>query len=323
MRNQNLNKDINREEASDVLKHLADSLQVQWRRYRKRLKRCQMRFSEEAVHDSRVESRRLLATVELLRAFIPELDLKKARRMLKDHLDTFDQLRDTQVQMVYAERLTRSYPQAEAFHKWLARRELRFTRETRRAVKHIKSKRLRRWITAFEKEIKLLHSRTSRARALAMALRAIQQAFDQVAQACRRVSANNTATIHRTRIAFKRFRYMVEALSPLLPAVTEEHRRAMRGYQSMMGDIQDVEVLLRALDKFLRTGQVDGRSARKLLLELHRRRQWLIRVYLNASGKLSQFWPLPGLVVPGAGRRRKGQLQRVQRVLRSRRAEPE
>lgn len=290
---------------TDVLKHLADSVQVQWRRYRKRLKRCQQRFSEEAVHDSRVESRRLLATVELLRAFIPEGDLKKARRALKQHLDTFDQLRDTQVQLAYMGRMTRSFPLAGAFCIWLSRRESRFTRETRRSVKYIKTKRLGRRIAAFEKEIKRLRSRTSRTGSFEAALRAIDQAFGGVAQSCRRVKAEDTATIHRTRIAFKRFRYMVEALSPLLPVVTEEHRRAMHGYQSMMGDIQDVEVLLGALDKFIRSESVDGRSARQLRGELRRRRQWLIQVYMNAAGKLSQFWPLPGLNSRGAIRQKK------------------
>ena len=57
---------------------------------------------------------------------------------------------------------------------------------------------------------------------------------------------------------------MVEALSPLLPAVTEEHRHAMRGYQTMMGDIQDSEVLLAALDKFMQKEEVNAAPARRL-----------------------------------------------------------
>lgn len=279
----------------DVLKHLGDSLQVQWRRYRKRLKRCQERFSEEAVHASRVETRRLLATVELLRAFIPEDDLKKARRALKHHLDTFDQLRDTQVHLGYVGRLKGSFPLAGAFHAWLCKREARFTRETRRAVKHIKTRRLGRRINAFGTRINRLRKGTSRASAFEAEVRAIDRAFARVAQSCRRVKAADTATIHRTRIAFKRFRYMMDALSPLLPAVTDQHRSAMRGYQSMMGDIQDVEVLLVALEKFIRSQEIDGRSARQLRAELQRRRRWLIQVYMNAAGKLRQFWPLPGL----------------------------
>jgi CHAD domain-containing protein len=281
--------------AADVLQHLADSLPAQWRRYRKRLKRCQRHFSEEAVHDSRVETRRLLATVELLRAFLNEKDVRKARRALKRHLDTFDQLRDTQVQLVYVAGLTRAFPLARAFRDWLRRREARFAREARRDVKHIKARRLGRRLAAFEKELRRLHRAPARARALETALKAIDLAFDRVTRLSRRIRAENTATIHRTRIALKRVRYMIEALSPLLPAVTENHSRAMRGYQSMMGDIQDLEVLLAAFDEFVRGERADRRSARPLRAELQRRRRLLIRVCLNAVGKLRLFWPPPGL----------------------------
>ena len=279
----------------DVLQHLRESLHVQWRRCRKRLKQCQRRFSEEAVHGTRVETRRLLATVELLRAFIDKGDLEKVRRALKRHLDTFDKLRDTQVQLGYVGRMTGTFPIARAFRTWLCRRETHFTREAARSVKDIKTRRLGRRIAGFEKEISRLRKRTSAARTFETALRAIDLSFARVAQLCRRVKASDTATIHRTRIAFKRFRYMIEALSPLLPTVTEEHHRAMRGYQSMMGDIQDVEVLVAAFDKFMRSQEIDRGSARPLCEELRRRRRWLIRVYMNAAGRLGQFWPLPGL----------------------------
>jgi CHAD domain-containing protein len=84
---------------------------------------------------------------------------------------------------------------------------------------------------------------------------------------------------------------MLDALAPLLPAVTDQHRQAMRGYQSMMGDIQDVEVLLATLDKYIKHGNND-RGTQRLHAVFRRRREQLIHVYLNAAGKLQQFWPL-------------------------------
>jgi CHAD domain-containing protein len=290
-------------QTADVLKHLGDSLNTQWRRYRKRLKRCQKRFSQDAVHNSRVETRRLLSTIELLGAFVPEHDIRKARRALKHHLDTFDQLRDTQVQLTYVGRMAGTFPEAHAFYDWLQDRKARFTRTTRKAVKHIKTKRLGRCLTAFEKGIRLQRKRITREQAFAIVQRAINQAFARVSQLCRHVRADDTKTIHRTRIAFKRFRYMVEALSPLLPAVTEDHRRAMRGYQCMMGDIQDMEVLLAALDKFVQKKEVSAASARQMKKELVRWRQMLIQVYLNAAGRLQRFWPPPGLRQPAQKRK--------------------
>ena len=277
----------------DVLQHLGDSLDAQWRHYRKRLRRCQNHFSEEAVHASRVETRRLLATLELLGAFLPDRDLRKARRPLKRHLDTFDQLRDTQVQLNYVGRMAGTFPDARPFYDWLRERQKRFTRKTRKAVKRIKTKRVGRRLAAFQKEIRRQRKKLPRAMAFAILQRTINRAFARVAQLCRRVRAGDTGTIHRTRIAFKRFRYMVEAMAPLLPAVTQEHYRAMRGYQCMMGDIQDMEILLAALNKFLRSKVVDASSARRLNEELMRWRQMLIQVYLNAANRLLRFWPPP------------------------------
>ena len=290
--------DIASVQTADVLKHLGDSLTTQWRGYRKRLKRCQERFSQDAVHDVRVEARRLLSTIELLGAFVPEHDLKKARRALKRHLDTFDRLRDTQVQLDYVGRMAGTFSDVDAFYDWLRERKSHFARTTRKAVKHIRTKRLGRRLAAFEKKIRLQRKRITRERAFAIVQRAINQAFARVAQLCRHVRADDTRSIHRTRIAFKHFRYMVEALAPLLPAVTEDHRRAMRGYQCMMGDIQDMEVLLAALDKFVQKEKVNARSARRLKKELVRWRRMLIQIYLNAAGRLRRFWPPPGLRQP-------------------------
>ena len=290
--------DIASVQTADVLKHLGDSLNTQWRRYRKRLKRCQERFSQDAVHDVRVETRRLLSTIELLGAFVPERDIKKVRRALKRHLDTFDQLRDTQVQLGYVGRMAGTFPDAYAFYDWLRNRKARFTRTTRKAVKHIKTKRLGRCLAGFEKGVRLQRKRITREQAFAIVQRAINRAFARVSQLCRHVRAADTGTIHRTRIAFKRFRYMVEALSPRLPAVTEDHRRAMRGYQCMMGDIQDMEVLLAVLDKFVQKEEVNAASGRRLKKELVRRRRMLIQIYLNAAGRLQRFWPPPGLRQP-------------------------
>ena len=285
-------------QTADVLQHLGDSLNTQWRRYRKRLRRCQKRFSQDAVHDVRVETRRLLSTIELLGAFIPERDIQKVRRALKRHLDTFDQLRDTHVQLGYVGRMAGTFPDAHAFYDWLRDRKARFTRTTRKAVKRIRTKRLGRRIAAFEKEIRCQHKQITRERAFAIVRRAINQAFARVVQRCRLVRADNTKTIHRTRIAFKHFRYMVQALSPLLPAVTEDHRRALRGYQCMMGDIQDMEVLLAALDKFVQKDAVNAAPGRRLKKELVRWRRMLIQIDLNAAGRLRRFWPPPGLRQP-------------------------
>src|SRR5215510_1686315 len=69
----------------DTLQYLATALKKQWRRYRKALKRCQEKFSSEAVHNSRVETRRLLAIIGLLGPFLRPQRAKKLQSLLKHH----------------------------------------------------------------------------------------------------------------------------------------------------------------------------------------------------------------------------------------------
>jgi len=285
----------------DVLQHLGAALAGQWRRYRKRLKRCQQKFSASAVHDSRIRARRLLATLELVAVFIPERKLKKLRRALKEQLDEFDQLRDAQVQLTGVKPLRSAFPAARKFHHWLGQREVRYIREARQAVKAVKTRRVGKRIAGLESELRRQRKSTTPDRAFGMAQGAIGNAFAGVTRLSLQVNAADPKTIHRARIAFKRFRYMVDALSPMLPAVTDKHRRAMHDYQSMMGDIQDLKVLLAALDEFIES---EGKALTILPLRaaLVQRREQLIRVYVNAAPKLASFWPpkaLPPRPTPG------------------------
>jgi len=113
----------------EALRPLERALKRQWQSYRAELQRCQEKLSEKSVHRSRVAARRLLATLELVDAFLSPGLLKKARHGLKQHLDIFDDLRDAQVISSAARPLRRSFPLARLFYRWLLVREARFTRQ--------------------------------------------------------------------------------------------------------------------------------------------------------------------------------------------------
>ncbi len=281
------------ESPDDCLRHLGKLLKAQWKRYRKRLKRCQKNFSEEAVHESRVETRRLLSTVELLSAFIRDGQIRKARHALKRHLDTFDDLRDTQVQLLYVGKMLRVGQAARQFHAYLSRREGHLTSTTRKRIGRIKTKRLGQIIAGCKAGLRHERKRRTAKQARKILLRALDRAYAGVVRLKSRIDPDNTVTIHRTRIAFKKFRYMVEALSPLLPGVTEERLAAMRQYQTMMGNIQDLEVLLATLGKCVQKQAVNPESAQNFRDELVRRRQWLTQRFMDEADRLRDFRPRP------------------------------
>lgn len=84
--------------------------------------------------------------------------------------------------------------------------------------------------------------------------RAARGISDHLAHAHRRllllrstIEPKNPATIHRLRVAFKKYRYLVEPLAPLSTNPDPDVLSQMHDLQGDMGDIQDLAVLLRGL----------------------------------------------------------------------------
>src|SRR5688572_6032971 len=128
---------MNGELPAELAKHLTGGVKKLRRRYRRRLARCQERFSEASVHDLRIETRRMLAMLDLLRALHFQDSLRKTRKTFKQRLDAFDELRDTQVQLLLLKPLWRDFPEAREFDLVLRRREKRLIGELSREIKRM------------------------------------------------------------------------------------------------------------------------------------------------------------------------------------------
>jgi CHAD domain-containing protein len=237
--------------------------------------------------------------VELLGPFLAEGRVKKVRVALKRHLDTFDDLRDTQVQLVAVGKMLAAFPAAGPFHDYLQKRETRFTRQTRKHIKRIETNRLGKLITACREDVAVWRMTAAPAEANVLLLSFVNRAFGRTKELKRQIRPSDTESIHRTRVAFKKFRYMVETLADQVLQVSAKALTAMHRYQTMMGEIQDAEVFLRIFAKFLPKGKLKLAPARRLHQELRRRRQRSIRIYLAAADQLSAFWPEAGKL-PGA-----------------------
>lgn len=278
------------------------SLADRWRVYRKELRRCQKKCSEQAVHDLRVATRRLIATIEILLTILPGDNLKKRRRTLKKMLSGFGRLRDTQMQLLTVEKLLPPYPVLQPFFTVLILRERQMVKRVARQVKTEGLKALERNIRDVNKRLK----RFSRNPAMRMANRsavmgAVAAAFARVRTLRQGVDPANTTTIHALRVAFKKFRYMVEALHPFLGDISDAQLQKMNAYQMRMGDIQDIEVLIGSVNEYaLRRKKIADESLLPVHQELTRRRSELITTFMKSADEVFDFWPEPRESV-GAG----------------------
>src|SRR5664280_2753373 len=187
---------------------LARSLKQQWKRYRKQLKRCQHQCSPGAIHAFRVETRRLVSTLELLGGFLPSRRVEKAQRILKRHRDAFDDLRDTQVQLAAIGTMRRSFPALRPFYACLREREERLTGKTCKRLTKVRTGRLGKLVTACRGEVEEQLTKCTPRKALAVLLRSVDRAFRRTRQLRARIDARDSLSIHSTRVAFKKFRYM-------------------------------------------------------------------------------------------------------------------
>ncbi|HSL45370.1 MAG TPA: CHAD domain-containing protein [Anaerolineales bacterium] len=263
---------------------LLEALDHRWENYRAELKRCRAEFSNEAVHDLRSAARRMLAIIQLLNSIDPRPRLQKLNRAFKDQLNEFDDLRDTQVILAEISETVQQLPQLEVFQKYLQSVEKRLLKTLRKKLKVVDlfevSKRIRRLRESLKAE--------SKGDLVSELLQTVDDAYFTTKQRQNWINPAQANTIHRVRIAFKSFRYMVEIVHPLLSKYPTENLRHMHEYQSLMGEVQDVEVIMQVLaDAPVYTASFDPEPVRRYYECCHAK---AISDYLETMDQLNTFW---------------------------------
>ena len=275
-----------------------------WRAYRRAFRRCQKRLSKGTIHQMRVETRRRLALVDLFDPLLAGGAADKISRAFKQPFKTSGRLRDTQVILGEVERRLDRFPEAKRFKKELLRRQKRLSRQLERKLRRTRLKPLRNRMDALRKELRDAVQRPDqRRRAWVRLLQSVDRAFANVVARRRSIVPTEPHATHRTRIAFKKFRYMIEQLRPLMPGLAAGPPVKLRDYQRLMGDIQDSETLLAALDRFMREERAEARRLRKFRTAVKSDHATLMARYLKRADELYSFWkPL----APPPGGRQKG-----------------
>ena len=208
---------------------------------------------------------------------------KKSKRLLKSQLEAFDALRDTQVQLTIVEELQEDLPEITPFRNHLRVREKRLTSRLNKTIKDFQSTALARPVARLRKAMLGKPS----AEADAAIWSEVDDAFALVIRRRSAVRADDTASIHRLRLAFKDFRYRIESIQPLLTGAPGTLMRRLHDYQTLMGDIQDVEVGLQMLVDYSARSGVELAGVQTRLTEMH---QAHVRAFIEAMPEVRAFW---------------------------------
>jgi CHAD domain-containing protein len=264
---------------------LRDGLVQRWDKYIIRLQRCQLEFTEENVHDLRVSMRRLMAILVLSRAVLPMLKTKNLRQELKFHLDSLDGLRDAQVMLLFLRKYFHSNPAAAPLIAFLSMQETHLIRQVGYDVSLINSERMAETVNTLRAFIEQSLTGTG---VKGQILAVVDEAFAVVQWRRVNINPDDLSTVHAMRIAYKKFRYMIEIAGPLIPAMPTTRARTLQRYQAMMGDIQDMVVFLQFIDQFaIDNPQFNITPVRVFISEKCNER---MEYFLARINRLDRFW---------------------------------
>lgn len=213
------------------------------------LSRASRRPGEKEIHDLRVSIRRLLSFFEVAASLsgkepIPAREARRIREMMRP----LGRLRDAQVKIEWLIRIAPTGDEGTLLYalsvvgdaeKWEGRiRELLEDASVRRfRPRNLKMTFPRRQESRLEEK----------AAALLSAHRRKVESFRECAR-----EEGDPESLHRMRLAFKKYRYSAEVLAPLFPRATAGTMRRLHSFQTLLGNLHDFDVILAEAETFRR-----------------------------------------------------------------------
>jgi CHAD domain-containing protein len=179
---------------------------------------------------------------------------------------------------------------------FLERQEPELIKHTARQTNRRRAKKLEKWTAGLTATLaQALKDEPHLNEATASVLRRTGQAFGETVDRWHAIDPSTPRTIHRTRVAFKKFRYMVETLPFALTGLCKRDLRNLAYYQRKMGNIQDIEVIQACITAFIERNESAATLLASFRAYLQGRRKRALRLFLMSADRLSGFWPAPGL----------------------------
>ena len=229
---------------------LEASLDRRWRRFRRVLRATQAGVSESAIHELRVSLRRLISLLEILGGAISDDATGKARRVLKKLLRTLSPVRDVHVLSGRMEDFRGRFAAAKRLAKTLKKEEEVLVRTAQKPLCAAGVGRLKRLVGRSRKALRRELLRPGGPRRTHAALMGqVREAFLKVDLRRRELTRESMDSFHALRIAFKKFRYAVEALQPGILDANDSVMRRMRQFQRRLGEIQDLALMAEFMER--------------------------------------------------------------------------
>jgi len=269
------------------------TLYRQGRRFLDFLELARQELSPGHVHQLRVTSRRLSATLSLLSALVGKGPIRKLRRNLRNVRRSLGVLRDLQRQLEWL-------VEEPLLDDYLTERAAELPSVIKRAgkeLKKIKASRLEKRLEMVDALLAgLLEEEQSETESREMLSRAIWESLLQAMSHADEVDPDNSFSYHALRVAMKTFRYQAEVFAAAGWATRlDEHGgwEKVKTLHESLGMLQDLEVLACHLDfHWVQAPPIRDSQARVVNRLLKERHQTLGRIHLQDLD-WEQLWEWP------------------------------
>jgi len=194
--------------------------------------------TEKEIHAKRVFLRRTFPILDLYK--IKSSKIKNGEKAF----DIFGKLRDLQVQILKLESIELA-PEIREYLDYLRKNELKLQKEVRKFCKN------RKLSFPSIKKTKVDKSKI---------YKKVEQSYYKLIGRVKSDKVSDTQYIHKIRIEFKKYRYLVEMLS-YTEKIDKNKLEKVKIYQDKLGEIQDYEVLITGLTKFYKKREIEDLSS--------------------------------------------------------------
>lgn len=209
----------------------------------------------KAVHDMRVESRRLREVLSLFEEWLDPTAYQELQQFGRGVTKALGRVRNADVALRFFRRLRKQLREEmeRRVVKRIMERVSRARRKRRKvmmaAVKNLRLKRLRRDINAFLKVPKVDES-NARPMLYELVQPVLHDRLECVFQYQSIVqNESKMEELHQMRIAFKKARYALEIFEPALGREYSKILNSLSGYQDLLGEIHDLDIFIEDLQR--------------------------------------------------------------------------
>ncbi len=268
---------------------LLSSFDNSWKNFSSAWKKARSKASEKSIHDLRVNTRRMIATLELAKALSRQSEIAKLQRRFKRVLKSMGPLRDTQVLLETVAQVQRAGVIAD-FTKILQRREERKIDGVRSDLKRGTKLQLSKRVKDVRSEFSRLHDTRGKDKiehSIERLLTLRRNEFLKAERRFQKLQPLNEDLLHEMRIALKKFRYAVEAAQPLLGDSAKKRARDMHAFQQLIGESRDLEMLRVELEKWA------DKNGKKVAIvpaldRLRQKRETLLKKIIESSKEFEE-----------------------------------